>query len=52
MVRQILRGDLNNALLCLLSLILYIVISTINKAPERSSELMPLEREMCDYELA
>ena len=38
--------------ICLLSLILYIVISTINKAPERSSELMPLEREMCDYELA
>ena len=38
--------------ICLLSLILYIVISTINKAPERSSELMPLERELCDYELA
>lgn len=35
-----------------LFVVLYLIISTINKAPERSSELMSFEREVCSYELA
>lgn len=35
-----------------LFVVLYLIISTINKAPERSSELMSFEREVCSYEFA
>ena len=35
-----------------LFVVLYLILSAINKVPERSSELMSFEREECSYEFA